>query len=288
MRALFLVVFACSILVTKAFSEDVDYTRFAPTERARLAKCLFDMLTVIKRHSLRKHLPYFLEAGCALEMHRYKVALRSHWPHEWQQSEMETEIEKILAGSRAESTNKVPQYVQSIIDGGLCQMNCMKIATSGITILIAGMEEAAVRIYTERPVSFCSDDACPLDAYRRCLLLQISEQVSRRTELREFDKVAQQTCRTAESAARAGLTIDFMNAQKLQLDSELTGKTRDLINDVITDIRHENVITYAEDLTKVQPGRKSCREKLCGDVPCIRVGPEREPEYKCAIGELKE
>jgi hypothetical protein len=256
-RALSLVAFACSFAVgmTDALVEEVDYSRFARAERLQLTKCFSDMLMVVKRHSLRKHLDSFLEAGCSAEMHNYEDALRP-------QLQNVSDVQQISESNRP--------YVIKFIT----------------THLIGSMEEAAQRHYREQPVSFCADDACPLDAYRKCLLRQVSDQVSRRTEPREFERVAQQTCNSAQQAARIVLTIDFTNAQKLQRDPELSGKTRDLINDVITDIRHESVISYAEDLTKVQPGRKSCRPQLCGDRPCIRIDSEPEPEYKCAIGSL--
>jgi hypothetical protein len=190
---------------------------------------------------------------------------------------METYFAKLAAEHRTRI-----QLEQSIINSLGCQQDCMKIPTMGITIIIASMEEAAIGLYRDQPVSFCSGDACALDSYRKCLLLQISDQISKRTQPREFEKVTQQKCRTAESAARGILTIDFVNAQKLQRDTELSERTRELIDYVLKNIRKEVVVSYAEDLTKVDPSRKSCKMPLCGDRPCISL--ITDPEYKCAIG----
>jgi hypothetical protein len=251
MRALSLIALASTILMTDAFAEDVDYTKVARTERTQLAKCFSDMLTVVKRHSLRKHMISFMEAGCASEMRSLEFALVPHVPNEYQHW-----------------SNEAKQAVLYIP-------------------FVASMEEGAIRLYREQPVSFCSSAACPLDAYRKCLLLQISNEVTRRTEPRDFEKVAQGRCGTTFEAARSTLSIDFVNVQKLQQAPELSGRTRDLIAEAITDIRHEIVISYAEELTKVQPKRKSCRPELCGSTPCLSLDPEPEPEYKCAIGEIQ-
>jgi hypothetical protein len=99
--------------------------------------------------------------------------------------------------------------------------------------------------------------------------------------------VAQQRCKAQESAARAKLVINFVTAQKQQLDVELSQKTRGLIEEVISDIRHKIVVSYSEDLIKVQPGRKSCKTEMCGDSTCIQLSDmsDAELEYHCAIGD---
>ena len=159
----------------------------------------------------------------------------------------------------------------------------MKFPTAGTTALVALQEEAAIRLYRDQPVSFCSGDACVIDAYRKCLLLQMSAQITRRTKPRVFEKVAQQECVATENTARGVLTIDFVNAQRLQQSTELSENTRDLIEAVIRDIRREIVVSYAEDLTKVQPGRQSCKTAMCGDTKCISL--EEDFEYKCSIAD---
>jgi hypothetical protein len=278
MRTLPLVVLACSILIASASAEEVDFTRFAPGERAQLNKCFSDMLTVVKRHNLRGHLVSLLEAGCAAEMRDYRVALRPHWTNESQRSQTEE-----FFANQATEMRKFSQLLQSIGHRLACQGDCMKFPTSGTTMLIASMEQAALRRYKDQPVSFCSGDACVLDAYSKCLLLQIPAQITRRTKPRVFEKVAQQECMSTENTARVVLTIDFANAQKLQQSAELGENTRELIEAVIRNIRHEIVVSYAEDLTKVQPGRQSCKTAMCGDTKCISL--EQDSEYKCAIAD---
>jgi len=245
---------ACFVTISSVFAED-DYSKLAYRERTQLTKCFSDMLTVVKRHSLRKQLLYFLEAGCAAEMSNYSDALFDalsfQLPKEFQDSQrMRGLVARLLAGQP-----------------------------------IGSMERTAERLYTEQSVSFCSGDACPLDKYRKCLLLQISGEVTKRTEPLDFEKIAQTKCGTTEGAARSALIIDFLSAQRLQRDPKLSKKTHELIEEVITEIRHESVISYHEHLAAVQPGRKSCRKEveLCGT--CINsVITIEEPEYKCAVG----
>ena len=116
---------------------------------------------------------------------------------------------------------------------------------------------------------------------------QLSNEITRRIKPREYDSIVQQNCRTAESAARTALTLDFESAQRLQQDAKLSEKTRALIDGTIKDIRQQLVVSYSEELVKVQPGRKSCKTELCGDYPCISLaGPSNEElEYRCAISD---
>ena len=152
------------------------------------------------------------------------------------------------------------------------------------------MEETADRLYSEddKQMPICSGEACVLDAYRSCLYLQISDVIiSKRAKPREFENVAQQKCKAQEGAARAKLIVDFVTVQKKQLDQELSQTTRDLIEQVIGDIRHKIVFDYSEDLIKVQPGRKSCKTEMCGDSTCIFLDnmTDAEREYDCAISQ---
>jgi hypothetical protein len=252
MRFLSLIVIASSILITSAFAEDVDYSkihfsRFAPAERAQFAKCITNMLMVVERHDLRAQLYDFLDAGCAAERETYRIALMPY---------MDSELH---------------------FQDAAAQLMAVRITDS--------MLHAADGYYMDKSASFCSGDTCVLDAYRKCIRLQNSNEITKRMEPREFEKVAQQRCGTSGDAARNALTTDFGNAQKLQIDRDLSGKTRDLIDKVITGIRHEIVISYSEELTKLQPGRRSCKP-ACETCISLDVEAGPEPEYRCAIGEI--
>ena len=94
MRTFPLIAIACCIWITTALAEEADFSRLASSERAQLAKCFADMLTVVKRHNLRKHLLPLLEAGCAAEMRSYKAALLPHWANESHQLSSEAFLKK--------------------------------------------------------------------------------------------------------------------------------------------------------------------------------------------------
>jgi hypothetical protein len=151
------------------------------------------------------------------------------------------------------------------------------------------MESTVDRLYSEddKQMPICSGEACVLDAYRTCLYLQLSDVISKRAKPREFENMAQQKCKAQERAARSKLITDFVAVQKQQLDGELSQKTRGLIEEVISDIRHKIVVSYSEDLIKVQPGRKSCKTEMCGDYTCIYLDgtSDAEREYDCAISD---
>lgn len=251
MRAVLMVLLAFSIFMTDALAEDVDYNKFARTERAQLAKCFTDVLRVAKRHSLREHFTAFLEASCAEEMRNYRRGLGRDPP------------------PGLEFLSKDLQQAQFSM------------------LLIGSMENAADRLYRQEDnqMPVCSGDACVLDAYRACLYLQIPDQISKLTKPREFENVAQQKCKVSESAARASLILDFVTVQKQQIDGELSQTTRSLIEETINEIRHKIVFSYSEDLVKRQPGRQSCKREMCGDSACVSLsgpGPD-ELEYECAI-----
>jgi len=260
MRSFSGLIFTCFILTTSAFSQETDYadiTKFATREKAQLAKCFSDMLTVAQRHNLRKQLAALLEAGCAAEKHNYIAALLPH-------------ARKVFKAFQDWPNDLLQHLVE--VDA------------------IGPMEQKADDLFKNRPVSFCSGNACALDTYRKCLLGQISDGITKRTKPRQFEQTVQLKCRAPENAARAALIIDFSNAQKLQISAELSHKTRELINEIIAEIRQEIVVSYCEDLVKVQPGLQSCKPiceegslcvPFCGkDKPCL--SPEEE-EYQCAI-----
>jgi hypothetical protein len=280
MRALFVFVVVCFIPIKTAFSQVVDYSSFAPSERAQLSKCFSDMLTVVTRHNLREQLLPLLEAGCAGEIRSYRDALRPHWSKTAQQSDIENYFAR-----KIEDQKEFVYFVKSLINKLVCGSTCMETPTMGTIMLIASMEEHAFNLFKAEPVSICSGDTCALDEYRKCLLLQASVQISKRTKPGAFENAAQQVCKQKESSARNILITEFLNVQKRQQNSRLSERTRSLIDEIINFNRHEAVISYAEDLSKVQPGRRSCKPEMCGDRECISLDPEPEPEYKCAIAD---
>lgn len=228
-----------------AYAQEIDYTKLARKELVQLDKCFSDMLTVVRRHSLRTQLAYFLEAGCAAEMRGYAIAVTPH-------------VVALQGLGLSEETKQ--QFV----------------AMSAVVPLV----EVAQRLYNDQPLSFCGD-ACPINAYRKCLLLQVSDQLSRHTKPSNFERISQGKCGAQENKARAVLTIEFTEAQKRQANADLSEKTRELINAAITEVLHDVVVSYAEDLRKVDPGRKSCKTPMCGANKCIVL--EDEAEYKCSI-----
>jgi len=243
-RALLITVVAVFTLAMTASAQQPDPTKFAPKQRDQLTKCFTDMLTVVKRHQLRDHLMELLYAGCAAERQGYGRSLRPYLKKEYKFD-----------------TDSLQQV--------------------SIDLMIHTMVQGAQEIYREQEVTFCSGDSCALNSYRKCLINQVPNGVSKRTKPREFEQQAQQKCSTSEIAARGILITDFTNAQKLQLDSQLSEATRKLIDEVIADLRHEIVVQYSEDLRKVDPSRKSCKQPLCGAVPCIVLG--GPTEYECAV-----
>jgi hypothetical protein len=207
MRALATIVLGLCMPLASAVGGDVDlskidYGKFAQAERKQLAKCFTDILAVAKRHSLREHLTGFLEAGCGSEMRSYQNGLGREPP----------------PGLETLSKDLQKQFFA--------------------THLIGDMELTVDDLYEEddKQMPICSGEACVLDTYRSCLYLQISEVISKRAKLREFENAAQQKCEVQEGAARATLIVDFVTVQKEQLDQELSQKTHDLIEQVISDI----------------------------------------------------
>jgi hypothetical protein len=263
-------IIACFILTTSVFAQETDdvknyakLTKAADREKAQLAKCFSDMLTVAQRHNLRKQLIALLEAACAAEMHYYTVALLPH------------------ARKAFQSLQDLPNdQFYKLIEADA----------------IGPMEQRADEVFKSRPVSFCSGNACALEAYRKCLFGQIADGLTKRVKPRDFEKAAQLRCRVSEGVARSVLIIEFSNAQKLQISTELSHKTRDLINEIITELRQEVIVAYREDLVKVQPGLRSCKPTcevdwskhsycipVCEtDKPCLS---QEEQEYQCAISD---
>jgi hypothetical protein len=149
---------------------------------------------------------------------------------------------------------------------------------------ILSMVEKASEIYKQRPPSACSGTGCSLDQYRTCLMRQMPPSIRLRKTPIDFENEAQQKCDDAGSAARSALTNDFDDVQKRHLAGGLSHKMNDFIGDIIVDARQAVVVLYAEDLSKVQPSRKSCRPEMCGASPCISLQ-ERPTEYQCVINQ---
>jgi hypothetical protein len=84
------------------------------------------------------------------------------------------------------------------------------------------------------------------------------------------------------------LTNDLDNVLKIHSGGGISHEVNDAIVDIIIGLRHDVVVLYAEDLVKVQPGRKSCKPEMCGASPCISFSPEPTPkptEYECVINQ---
>ena len=209
------------------------------------------MLAVVERHKLRNELWEFLQAGCQSEIHG---------------------VERELARHRLPTFESSPADIAGPVQAQL---------------FIGRMLSAAEELYKKQAVSFCSGDACVIDNYRKCTMQQAVQELEKRTKPAAFEAALKSNCRSPEVAARATLTNDFLSAQRLQWSPDLSDKTRELIDAVIKEIRQGAVISYAEDLVKVQPGRKSCKipVQMCGQDPCISLDevPESQQEYECAI-----
>jgi hypothetical protein len=277
MRILFLITLSLLVATTDGRADNIDFSNLARSERQQLAKCFSDFLQVLQRHKIREGLLEFLESGCKGEIVDFRDAVKKHWPAEVPDPKAET-----FMASEIRKTD-VSQYVRAMMIRIMCGSDCMKYPSSAAIMMIYSLEERAIQLYKDQGVSFCSGDECLMDIFRKCMILQISDVLPKRPKPRDFEKVAQANCKDKENAARGVLTIDLGNAQRLQQEVQLSERTRALIDGVFIGIRHAAVVSYAEDLTKVVPGRKSCKTPMCGDRTCISL--EDEPEYNCAIAD---
>jgi len=100
----------------------------------------------------------------------------------------------------------------------------------------------------------------------------------------DFENLAQKQCEDREINALSALTNDLDNALRRHFAGGVNHSVHDVIRDVIVGIRRDVVVLYAEDLVKVQPGRKSCKREMCGAMPCISLGQE-PTEYECVINQ---
>jgi hypothetical protein len=150
--------------------------------------------------------------------------------------------------------------------------------------LVYGMMEKASEIYKQQPVSSCSGTGCSLDEYRTCLMRRMPTAIKDRRKPVDFENLAQHQCEDFESAARSALTNDLDNVLKLHFAGRINHGLNDVIVDITVGARQDVVVLYAEDLVRVQPGRKSCKPEMCGASPCISLE-ERPTEYQCVINQ---
>jgi hypothetical protein len=73
MRFLLWLALVFLISMPNAFAEDVDFDKLARPERAELAKCFSDTLTLMKKYQL-SGLYLVLDAACAVEIERVRTA----------------------------------------------------------------------------------------------------------------------------------------------------------------------------------------------------------------------
>ena len=150
--------------------------------------------------------------------------------------------------------------------------------------LILSMTEKAAEIYSKRALSACKQEGCLLNTYRACLMGQMSGALKDRKIPIEFEKASRRHCEGTESAARSALSNDFHQVQQRHLAGGLDHKMNDVIRNLLTGVREQVVVLYGEDLTQIQPGRKSCKPEMCGGAPCISLS-ETPTEYQCVIGQ---
>ncbi len=148
--------------------------------------------------------------------------------------------------------------------------------------LAYGMLWKALELYKEHPVSPCSGTGCSLANYRACLMRRMPSAINTKRRPADFERLAQEQCHDSEGATRAALSNDFDNVMKSHFARGLNHTINDLIRDITTGTRREVVALYAEDLVKVQPGRRSCRPEMCGASPCLSLV-EKPSEYECVI-----
>jgi hypothetical protein len=245
MRLFLWIALAILISIPRGFSNDVDVEKLARAERAGLTKCMSDSLIVIEKHRL---------SGRLFDL--------------WGLFEATCGMEIERVKSAAENQLK-EDWQKKLMPGQL----------------VLAMVENASDFYGKRPRSSCSGTGCNLDEYRTCLMRQMPAAIKSRKRPIDFENQGQQQCEGTESAARSALTNDFDNVQKRHLAGGLNHKMNDAIRDIIVDVRQAVVVLYAEDLVKVQPGRKSCRPEMCGASPCISLDENKPTEYQCVINQ---
>lgn len=245
MRFLLWLTLMFSISIPYAFSKDVDFEKLARPERNDLAGCMSDSLTVIEK--------YQLGSGLFNLWNLFEATCGM-------------EIERVK--SAAKNQLKDDLY-KKLLPGQL----------------ILGMVQNASEFYGKRPLASCSGTGCSLDEYRTCLMRQMPAAIKLQRRPIDFENQAQQQCEDTESAARSALTNDFDNVQKRHFAGGLNHKMNDVIGNIIVNARQAVVLLYAEDLIKVQPGRKSCRPEMCGASPCISLDENKPTEYQCVINQ---
>jgi hypothetical protein len=240
--------FALSILASttlSAFAEDIALEKLARSERAKLAGCMSDTLSVVEKHRLAESavgLWKIFETTCGIEIERFEHAA---------ETELKDDIYKKLVPGQ----------------------------------LVLSMFQTASDILEKRPLSSCSGTGCSLGEYRSCLMRQMPIAIKQRKAPVNFENQSQQACEESETAARSALTNDFYDVQVRHLAHGLDHRTNDLIREMIVGTRQAVVVLYAEDLVKVNPARKSCRPQMCGASPCISLSDNEPTEYECVINQ---
>ena len=232
---------------TTAVVARIDVENLARAERAELAGCFSDSMTVIEKYQLADSwfgLSNLLQATCAVEIERTKSAAKNQ-----------------LRGEGL--------FIEDFAPGAV----------------VNAMFDRAWEVYRQQKVTACSETNCVLDQYRSCLMRRMSGAVKAQIKPADFEKEAEQHCEDFESTARAALTNDFNNVLKLHFAHGMTHQVNDAIVDILDGLHHDVVVLSAEDLAKVQPGRKSCKPQMCGASPCISLNENEPSEYECVINQ---
>ncbi|MTD92848.1 hypothetical protein GIW81_00700 [Hyphomicrobium sp. xq] len=143
----------------------------------------------------------------------------------------------------------------------------------------------AVELYKAQPVSVCAGDSCVLGEYRKCLLIDLPIAASKRVPPSRFEQEAQERCRTHEARARGVLTVEFANAQKLQIDPQLSKATREELAKAVKQVLEDAVVDYGSELARLDPTRSSCEPDLCDGQPCLYMYGAPPTRYECMVSQ---
>lgn len=231
------------VSISGAFAGDVDFDKLARREKEQLAACMSDTMAVIEKH-------------------RLGTKTVSIW--NLFESACGVEIERVKSATESQLKDEL-----------------LKKLLPGQTIF--GMISNASDILEKGRLSPCAADGCSVDRYRACLMQQMPSAIRARKKPADFEKQAQEQCEGAEGMTRSILSNDFDNVQKHHFAGGLDHRMNDTIGSIILATRQAVVVIYAEDLVKVQPGRKSCKPEMCGASACISLGGDQPTEYQCVI-----
>lgn len=243
MRILLPFALTCLISISNSFAEDIDFQKLAQTEKKQLADCMTDALKVIEKYQLGK------KVFGLWEMFEATCGM---------------EMERVKSAAETGLTDK---SLKQFLPGQI----------------VFGMVQNASDWLEKRPMTSCSGDGCSANEYRACLVRQMPSAIRSRKRPIDFEALAQKQCEDSEAIARSTLSNDFDNVQRHHFAGGLNHKMNETIGGIILEIRQNVVVLYAEDLVKVQPGRKSCKPEMCGASPCISLDENRPTEYQCVI-----